>query len=262
MASASRNATSCRSCSRRSTSTSSSASNARSTARDCSIPARSSRRCTAAPSSAACTCTRARWRSRIFRVSNQALLCGRGDPSESRDLVRPSAPANPGSYSPRSLWLPGYPRRRGRRGNGAAARLGLRMSDDNLKPRGATDVKEAIRWALAGGKTLEVVGRGSKRAIGRAAQWDATLDLSALTGVTLYEPEELVLSTRAGTPLAEIEALIVASKQELAFEPMDYGPLLGTAPGAATIGGVLAANLSGPRRIKAGAAPGHFLGFP
>ena len=84
---------------------------------------------------------------------------------------------------------------------------------------------------------------------------------SALTGVTLYEPEELVLSARAGTPLAEIEARVAASKQELAFEPMDYGPLLGTAAGAATIGGVLAANLSGPRRIKAGAARDHFLGF-
>jgi glycolate oxidase FAD binding subunit len=132
---------------------------------------------------------------------------------------------------------------------------------DTLTPRDAAEVEQAIRSALADGKTLEVVGHGTKRAIGRAAQWDATLDLAALTGVTLYEPEELVLSARAGTPLAEIEALVAASKQELAFEPMDYGPLLATAAGAATIGGVLAANLSGPRRIKAGAARDHFLGF-
>ena len=132
---------------------------------------------------------------------------------------------------------------------------------DHLKPRDAAEVEQAIRATLADGKALEVVSHGTKRAIGRAAQWDATLDLSALTGVTLYEPEELVLSARAGTPLAEIEALVAASKQELAFEPMDYGPLLGTAAGAATIGGVLAANLSGPRRIKAGAARDHFLGF-
>jgi glycolate oxidase FAD binding subunit len=134
------------------------------------------------------------------------------------------------------------------------------MADD-LKPCDAAEVEQAIRSALADGKALEVVGHGTKRAIGRAAQWDATLDLSALTGVTLYEPEELVLSAKAGTPLAEIEALVAASKQELAFEPMDYGPLVGTTPGAATIGGVLAANLSGPRRIKAGAARDHFLGF-
>jgi len=134
------------------------------------------------------------------------------------------------------------------------------MSDDNLKPRDAAEVEAAIGWALAGGKTLELIGRGTKRAIGRAAQWDATLDLSGLTGITLYEPQELVLSAKAGTPLAEVEALVAASGQELAFEPMDYGPLLGRAAGAGTIGGTLAANLSGPRRIKAGAARDHFLG--
>jgi glycolate oxidase FAD binding subunit len=131
---------------------------------------------------------------------------------------------------------------------------------DTVKPRDAAEVEQAVNWALGGGKTLEIVGRGSKRAIGRAAQWDATLDLSALSGVTLYEPAELVLSAKSATPLAEIEALVAANGQELAFEPMDYGPLLGGAPGAGTIGGALAANLSGPRRVKAGAARDHFLG--
>ncbi len=132
---------------------------------------------------------------------------------------------------------------------------------DNLKPRDAAEVEQAVNWALAGGKTLDIVGPGSKRAIGRAAPWDATLDLSGLSGVALYEPAELVLSAKVGTPLAEIEALVAANGQELAFEPMDYGPLLGAATAAGTIGGALAANLSGPRRIKAGAARDHFLGF-
>ncbi len=131
---------------------------------------------------------------------------------------------------------------------------------DTLKPRDAKDVEDAVQWALAEGKALEVVGHASKRALGRPAQSDATLDVSGLSGITLYEPEELVLSARAGTPLEEIEALLGSRNQQLAFEPMDYGPLLGVAPGAATIGGVLAANLSGPRRIKAGAARDHFLG--
>jgi glycolate oxidase FAD binding subunit len=131
---------------------------------------------------------------------------------------------------------------------------------EDLKPRDGAEVEQTVRWALAGNKSLEVVGRGSKRAIGRAAQWDATLDLSGLSGVTLYEPEELVLSAQAGTPLAEIEALAAASEQQLAFEPMDYGPLLGAATAVGTIGGALSANLSGPRRIKAGAARDHFLG--
>ncbi|MFL5058490.1 MAG: glycolate oxidase subunit GlcE [Xanthobacteraceae bacterium] len=132
---------------------------------------------------------------------------------------------------------------------------------DTLKPRDAKDVEDAVQWALAQSKALEIVGGGSKRAIGRPAQTDLTLDLSGLSGVTLYEPEELVLSARAGTPLAEVEALIAAKDQMLAFDPMDYGPLLGGPSGRATIGGVLAANLSGPRRLKAGAARDHFLGF-
>ena len=129
-----------------------------------------------------------------------------------------------------------------------------------IKPRNAGEVEQAVQWALAEDKTLEVIGRGSKRAIGRAAQWDATLDLSSLSGITLYEPAELVLSAKAGTALVEIEMLLAANAQELAFEPVDYGPLLGIPPGAGTIGGVISANLSGSRRLKAGAARDHFLG--
>jgi glycolate oxidase FAD binding subunit len=133
------------------------------------------------------------------------------------------------------------------------------MADD-LKPRDDKDVQETVRWALAEGKTLEIAGRGSKRGLGRPSQSDLTLDLSGLSGVTLYEPEELVLSAKAGTPIAEIEALVESKGQQLAFEPMDYGPLLGVPPNSGTLGGALAANLSGPRRIKAGAARDHFLG--
>ncbi|HEX3937510.1 MAG TPA: FAD-binding protein [Xanthobacteraceae bacterium] len=135
------------------------------------------------------------------------------------------------------------------------------MAESSFKPRDANDVEQAIQWALGNGKTFEVAGRGTKRGIGRAAQWGATLDLSALVGVTLYEPEELVLSAKAGTPLTEIEALLASRKQQLAFEPIDYAVLLGGETGAGTIGGTIAANLSGPRRIKAGAARDHFLGF-
>lgn len=131
---------------------------------------------------------------------------------------------------------------------------------DTLKPRDAKDVLSAVQWALAESKALEVVGHGSKRTIGRPAQTDLTLDLSGLTGVTLYEPEELVLSARAGTPLAEIEALVASRGQQLAFEPMNCGSLLGGPAGRGTIGGAIAANLAGPRRIQAGAARDHFLG--
>ncbi|MCR5858497.1 FAD-binding protein [Mesorhizobium sp. J428] len=131
-------------------------------------------------------------------------------------------------------------------------------------PTTAAEVLDAVRWAVGEEQPLEIVGRGTKRGIGRPAQTEHAVDLSRLTGVTLYEPEELVLSARAGTPLAEVEALLAARGQEFAFEPMDYAPLLtGKASSngkSGTVGGALAANLSGPRRLKAGAARDHILG--
>ncbi len=128
------------------------------------------------------------------------------------------------------------------------------------KPSDLKGIEEAVQWAIAGAKSLEIVGHGSKRPLGRPAQCDATIDLSGMPGVIFYEPQELVLSVRAGAPIAEIAGLLASKGQELAFEPMDYGPLLGGEPGRGTIGGVVAANVSGPRRIRAGAARDHLLG--
>jgi glycolate oxidase FAD binding subunit len=128
-------------------------------------------------------------------------------------------------------------------------------------PASAEDVLSAVAWAAAEEAPLEIVGHGSKRGIGRPAQAGHAIDLSKLNGVTLYEPAELVLSTRAGTPLADVEKLLAENGQQFAFEPMDYGPLLGGEAGRGTLGGVLAANLSGPRRLKAGAARDHILGI-
>ncbi|RWC82571.1 MAG: FAD-binding protein [Mesorhizobium sp.] len=128
-------------------------------------------------------------------------------------------------------------------------------------PLTPAEVLSTIAWAAAEETSLEILGHGSKRGIGRPLQTEHTLDLSKLSGVTLYEPAELVLSAKAGTPLADIERLLADNGQQLAFEPMDYGPLLGGEPGKGTIGGVLGANLSGPRRLKAGAARDHILGI-
>ncbi len=94
-------------------------------------------------------------------------------------------------------------------------------------PSTADEVLSTVAWAAAEESPLEILGHGSKRGIGRPLQSEHTLDLSKLAGVTLYEPEELVLSAKAGTPLAEIESLLAENGQQLAFEPMDYGPLLG-----------------------------------
>ena len=130
-----------------------------------------------------------------------------------------------------------------------------------LKPTDEDQVREAVAGALAAGTPLEVVAGGSKRGFGRATAPSRTLDISALTGITLYEPDELVVTARTATPLAEIAATLDEHHQMLAFEPADLGPLLGAPAAAATIGGVFACNLAGPGRIRHGAARDHLLGF-
>lgn len=129
-----------------------------------------------------------------------------------------------------------------------------------FKPTNIEQVAEAVAWAAADKMPLEVIGRGSMRGFGRPVQSEHGIDLSALSGITLYEPEELVLSAQAGTPMTEIREALAEKNQHLAFEPADLGPLYGGAAGAGSIGGMLACNLAGPRRIKAGAARDHFLG--
>lgn len=87
----------------------------------------------------------------------------------------------------------------------------------------------------------------------------AALSLAGLRGINLYEPGALTLVAQAGTPVAEIETALAAEGQRLAFEPMDHRALMGTT-GEPTIGGVFAANVSGPRRLAVGAARDFLLG--
>ena len=132
---------------------------------------------------------------------------------------------------------------------------------ETYRPDGPKGVLETVAWAVAEEIALEVIGGGSKRALGRPVEADHCLDLSGLAGIDLYEPAELVMTALPGTPLKRIEAALADNNQQLAFEPPDLGPLLGGAAEAGTIGGVFACNLSGPRRVKAGAARDHFLGL-
>jgi glycolate oxidase FAD binding subunit len=128
-------------------------------------------------------------------------------------------------------------------------------------PSDDIQAREATEWALSTSTPMAIVGSGSKVSLGRSTNLDCTLNLSGLTGVTGYEPSELVLTARPGTTLKELNAHLKGCGQEFAFEPPDYGPLLGQKPDAGTLGGAIACNLSGPRRIKAGAARDHFLGM-
>jgi glycolate oxidase FAD binding subunit len=128
-----------------------------------------------------------------------------------------------------------------------------------LRPADMAEVEAAIQESFAKRESLEIVGTGSKRAVGRPSEARHVMDLSLISGIDSYEPEELVLSAKAATSIAEISQRLAEKRQMLAFEPPDFSQLLGT--GWGSIGGVFATNLSGPRRIKSGAARDFILGF-
>ncbi|MDE2018234.1 MAG: FAD-binding protein, partial [Hyphomicrobiales bacterium] len=128
-----------------------------------------------------------------------------------------------------------------------------------IAPADETELLAAITDAVARRSPLSIAGGGTKTAVGRPVA-APVLSMARLTGVTLYEPAEMTISALAGTPLAEIEAILDAKGQALAFEPPDFRALLGTA-GAPTIGAIAAANLSGPRRIMAGACRDALIGL-
>lgn len=121
-----------------------------------------------------------------------------------------------------------------------------------MTPGSEAELAEAIAGASG---PLCIQGGGTR---GLAVEGEV-LSIRGLSGVELYEPGALTLVVKAGTPVAEVEALLATENQQLAFEPMDHRGLLGT-DGEPTIGGVIAAGLSGPRRIQTGAARDHLLG--
>jgi len=128
-----------------------------------------------------------------------------------------------------------------------------------VTPRSEADVAEAMRLAGEKNAALEIVSGGTKRAIGRPVSANAVLDMSGLSGIVKYEPEELVLTVRSGTRMSDIETALAEKNQMLGFEPADWGPLLGAA-GSGTIAGTVATNACGSRRVRAGAVRDHVIG--
>ena len=137
---------------------------------------------------------------------------------------------------------------------------GSRVAGPTFKPSNAADVMDAVADAVRTGERLEIRGGGSKAQIG-APRDVRMLDMSGLSGVVDYDPAELVLTAKPGTPLSVIKDMLAGEGQMLAFDPFDHGPLFGRPPGAATLGGVMAAGVSGSRRVSAGGARDHLLGF-
>src|ERR1700730_12336586 len=137
------------------------------------------------------------------------------------------------------------------------------MSADTLlsspAPADEAGITEAILEANAAGEPLVIRGNGSKSALMRPVKAARSLTTTGLSGITLYSPHEMIITAGAGTPLAEIEAAVAAKGQHLIAEPPDFGPILGTAT-SQTLGGVVATNLSGPRRVAWGATRDHVIG--
>lgn len=117
---------------------------------------------------------------------------------------------------------------------------------------------DRLRAALADRTPLRIRGGGSKDFYGQSLQGEL-LDVSALSGIVSYEPTELVVTVRAGTPLLELQAALAEKGQQLAFEPPAFGAGAGAAS-SATCGGMVAAGLSGPARASAGAVRDFVLG--
>ena len=131
---------------------------------------------------------------------------------------------------------------------------------DIYMPDSEAELASFVEAARAGNHPLEVCGFRSKREAGRPLDPSAVVSTAKLSGITFYEPDELVISAKAGTPLREIEAALAAKNQELAFEPADLGRIYGPDPLPASIGSVAAMNISGPRRILRGAARDYLIG--
>ena len=129
-----------------------------------------------------------------------------------------------------------------------------------IQPESISEIVEAVRSHLEARRPLAIEGSGAKSGLGRPVEAEALLSLRGLSGIRVYQPDELVLTAWSGTPMREIWEALAERRQCLAFEPA-MSTLYGAGNEAGTIGGVLASNLSGPRRPSAGAARDHFLGF-
>ncbi len=127
-----------------------------------------------------------------------------------------------------------------------------------MKPKSEQELADAVRASAAKGTKLQIRGGGSRAGLGHGVTGEL-LDTTGLKGISLYEPGALTIVAAAGTPLETIDKTLAREGQRLPFEPMDHRALYGT-NGKSTIGGVVAANISGPRRIQAGACRDSLIG--
>jgi len=134
-------------------------------------------------------------------------------------------------------------------------------SDSIEYPKSEKEVSDLIKRFYKSNLPIELVGSGSKRTIGKPLQCSHTLNLSKISGIVEYLPEELYIKVKACTPILQIEEELKKNKQQLAFEPIDFGSLLNSKSNYGTAAGQVACNISGSRRFKVGSVRDHVLGF-
>ena len=128
-------------------------------------------------------------------------------------------------------------------------------------PQNEIEVSNFIKKFYKSNVPIELIGSGSKRKIGKPLQCSKTLSLTKLNGIIEYLPEELYIKVKACTSIQQIEEELKKNKQQLAFEPIDFGYLFNGKSNCGTAAGQVACNISGSRRFKVGSVRDHVLGF-
>ncbi len=134
-------------------------------------------------------------------------------------------------------------------------------SENSFSPDNELEVSKIVKKLYQENLPVEIIGSGSKRRIGKKLKCKKILDLSKLSGVIEYLPEELYIKVKACTPIAEIEVLLKKHNQELAFEPLDLGYMFCGKSNKGTASGHVSCNFSGSRRFKVGSIRDHVIGF-
>ena len=135
------------------------------------------------------------------------------------------------------------------------------FNSDIYKPNNEKDLQEIIKYCFKNNLPIEIIGKGTKSLIGKKLQCAKTLDMSNISGIIDYKPEELYITVKAGTPIKTIQDELKKNNQHLAFEPINFSELFKKDSNEGTIGGTISCNFSGSRRFKVGSARDHILGF-
>ncbi len=132
---------------------------------------------------------------------------------------------------------------------------------DILKPSNEDDLQQIIKHCYKKDLPIQIVGTGTKNEIGKKLQCAKILDMSNISGIIEYKPEELYITVKAGTPIKLVQDELRKNNQHLAFEPTNFSEIFNKSLSEGTIGGTLSCNFSGSRRFKVGSARDHILGF-